>query len=144
MKRVADLFERILDRDNLRAAVHRALRGKRDRAGVRSFTRDLDAELARLAREVRAGTFPLGRVHQFVIHDPKERIITAPCFAERVLHHAIVRVCEPHFERRLIADSFACRQGLGRLACLARARCFAGRFGHFLKMDVRRYFDHAS
>jgi hypothetical protein len=72
MKHVADLFERILDRDNLRAAVHRALRGKRDRAGVRSFTSDLDAELAGLAREVCAGTFPLGRVHQFVIHDPKE------------------------------------------------------------------------
>ena len=45
-------------------------------------------------------------------------MITAPCFPERVLHHAIMNVCEPVFERWLIADTFACRQGKGRIAAL--------------------------
>jgi hypothetical protein len=76
-----------------------------------------------------------------VIFDPKERIITAPCFGERILHHAIMNVCEPHFERWLIHDSYACRRGKGRVAALVRARRFARRFGWFLKLDVRRYFD---
>ncbi len=47
--------------------------------------------------------------HQFTIFDPKERLITAPCFRERVLHHAVINVCEPVFERWLIVDTFACR-----------------------------------
>ena len=55
------------------------------------------------------GEFPLGRYRQFVIHDPKQRTLTAPCFAERVLHRAIMNVCEPVFERWLIDDNFACR-----------------------------------
>jgi retron-type reverse transcriptase len=41
----------------------------------------------------------------------------------------------------LIHDSYACRKGKGRVAALLRTRRFARRFGWFLKLDVRRYFD---
>ena len=41
----------------------------------------------------------MGRYHRFVIHDPKERVIHAARFPERVLHHALMNVCEPLFER---------------------------------------------
>ena len=74
----------------------------------------------------------------------KERLITAPCFRERVLHHAIMNVCEPVFERWLIDDTFAGRKGKGRLAALDRARRFAAGHGYFLKLDVRKYFEMAS
>jgi hypothetical protein len=93
-----------------------------------------------MAGQLRQGTFVLGRFRQFVIRDPKERIITAPCFAERVLHHAIVNVCEPVFERWLIPDTYACRTGRGRVAAVERAQDFAARHPFFLKMDVRKYF----
>ena len=88
--------------------------------------------------------FPVGRFSQFVIHDPKERIITAPCFAERVLHHAVMNVCEPKFEQWLINDTYACRVGRGQGAALSRAQQFARRFPFFLKIDVRKYFDSIS
>ena len=141
MKRIGRLFDDILGRDNLRLAAFEAGRGKRHRAGVRTFLSRLDANLGEMAERLRAGTFPVGRFDQFVIRDPKERIITAPCFPERVLHHAVMNVCEPHFESRLIADTFACRTGKGRIAALLRARQFAGRFGYFLVFDIRKYFD---
>jgi hypothetical protein len=144
MKRAGNLFERILDRENLRRAVHKALQGKRDRPEARDFTRRLDHHLNDMAARLRQDTFSVGKYYQFVIHDPKERIITAPCFAERVLHHAILNVCEPHFERWLIGDTFACRRGKGRGAALARAGQFARRFPFFLKMDIRKYFDSIS
>ena len=145
MKRTGYLFDDILDRDNLRLAFHKAMRGKRQRAEVQRFARQLDESLNRMAEQLSAGTCSLGKYSQFVIFDPKQRVITAPCFSERVLHHAIVNVCEPHFERWLIADSYACRQGKGRITALLRARRFAGRFRFFLlKMDVRRYFDSVS
>ncbi len=106
--------------------------------------RNLERNLADLAEGLRDGTYPLGRARQFLIHDPKERVITAPLFAERVLHQAVMNVCEPQFESWLITDTFACRKGKGRNAALARARQFAGRFDHFLKLDVRKYFDSIS
>jgi hypothetical protein len=78
---------------------------------------------------------------RFIIHDPKERMITAPSFRDRVLHHAIMNVCEPHFERGLVYDSYACRKGKGRLAALQRATRHAAQHSWFLKLDIRKYFD---
>lgn len=141
MKRAGKLWESILDRDNLRMAFLRAVRGKRDRYEARNFAAHLDLELHALAQALREGTIRVGVFNQFVIYDPKERVITAPCFRERVLHHALINVCEPVFERWLIADTFACRRGQGREAALARARRFACRFPCFLTLDIRKYFD---
>ena len=141
MKRVGNLFDGITDRANLQLAVWKATKGKRARPEVRDYARHLDTRLTELSEGLRAGNFPVGRFQQFVVWDPKERIITAPCFAERVLHHAIVNVCEPHFERWLIADTFACRAGRGRQAALERASKFARSHAWFLCMDVRKYFD---
>ncbi len=144
MKRVGKLFERVTDRDNLRLAFARALRGKRDRADARRFSASLDGNLDEMAEQVRSGAFPAGRYHQFVIRDPKERLITAPCFTERVLHHAIINVCEPVFERWLIDDTYACRAGRGRVAALARAKQFAGRHPYYLQLDIRKFFNSIS
>ena len=80
MKRIANLFSQILDRDNLRLAFYRASQGKRDRSEVRQFASDLDDRLFVMVNLVRTGQFPLGRATQFVIHDPKKRVITAPHF----------------------------------------------------------------
>jgi hypothetical protein len=144
MKRTGNQFERIVERDNLRLAFLKALRGKRSRRDAQRFAQRLEQNLEEMAEQLRSGTFPVGRYQQFLIHDPKERIITAPCFAERVLHHGIMNVCEPILDRWLIDDTFACRTGRGRVAALQRAGRFARRFPYFLKLDVRKYFDYAS
>ena len=141
MKRDGFLLPAIADRANLVAAFHRAALGRRQTAAVRRFAADLDGNLADLARGILDGTVAVGSFVRLVVHDPKERVIHAPCFRERVLHHAIVAVCGPRFERAAIADSYACRPGKGNRAALLRALEFAGRRAHFLKMDVRRYFD---
>ena len=141
MKRTGNLFDEIVEWKNLRLAAYKAFRGKRTRLDARQFASELDSRLNQMAHQLRDGSFPLGRYHQFVIHDPKRRTITAPCFAERVLHHAIMNVCEPVFERRLIHDTYACRAGRGREAAIQRAQRFAQRFPSYLKLDIRRYFD---
>jgi RNA-directed DNA polymerase len=141
MRRAGQLFERIAERENLRAAVAKAMIGKRSRPDAAEFASDLEENLQRLRLALLSGTMELGVARQFIIHDPKERTITAPCFRERVLHHAIMNVCERAFERFLIHDTFACRRGKGREAAVLRARHFARRHECFLKMDVRKYFE---
>ena len=141
MRRANGLFSRIASLDNLRLAFLTARRGKQQAPDVREFSFRIDTALQEMRRGLLAGDYPLGRYRQFVIHDPKERLITAPCFPERVLHHAIMNVCEPVFERALVFDTFACRQGKGHLAALERARGFSRRCSWFLQLDVRKYFD---
>ncbi len=147
MRRAANLFDLIYEPENLRAAFHKAARGRRGQAVVSQFSANLDERIAEISTAIREGTFPIGRFQQFLIRDPKERVITAPCFDERVLHHAIMNVCEPILDRWLIDDTFACRTGKGREAAILRALHFAGSSRWFLKLDVRKYFDsvpHAS
>ncbi len=144
MQRVGGLWERIWQHENLELAFCKALRGKRRREDAQEFAARREENLERLAEDLSAGTVAVGEGTQFTIYDPKKRLITAPCFRERVLHHAIMNVCEPVFERSLIADTFACRRGKGRIAALLRARQFAAQHACFLKMDVRKYFDSVS
>ncbi len=140
VQRVGGLFDQIGTYDNLRLAVAKALLGKRHRPDARAYVAHLDRNLSRLATQLQDGSLPLGRSHQFEIFDPKRRMITAPCFEERVLHHAILNICEPVFERALIEDSYACRRNKGRVKAVHRAAFFTSRFPYCLKMDIRRYF----
>ena len=70
MKRAGRLLEQITERDNLRLAFYRALRGKRDRRDAREFAADLDANLRDMAAQAWSGQFPVGRCSRFTIHDP--------------------------------------------------------------------------
>lgn len=141
MRRASNLFEQIPEYENLCLAFHKAALGRRSHVAVRQFSEQLDLRLATLSSELLSGTMQIGRFQQFLIRDPKERVITAPCFEERVLHHAIMNVCEPVMDRWLIADTYACRVGRGREAAVQRSRQFTHRAAWFLKLDVRKYFD---
>lgn len=141
MRRASDCWDRIVDWNNLLLAVSRALRGKRYRRDALRFVSRLEENLSSLMMGLVNNQLALGEFRQFVVHDPKERVITAPSFRERVLHHAIMNICEPVFERGLIADTYACRYGKGREAAVIRAREFARRYPYFLTMDIRKYFD---
>jgi retron-type reverse transcriptase len=146
MRRARNLFERIPAWENLLDATHRALKGKRRRQDARHFVANLETELSRLAQEFRSGTYRGSGFRQFIIQDPKRRVISAPPFRDRVAHHAMMNVCEPELERFQIHHSYACRVGKGTRAALHAARSMARRHpdGFWMKMDIRAYFDSVS
>lgn len=132
--------------DTMTRAFWQAARGKSEREDVRRFTANLDAELAQLGEDIRRGGAPEGRWTSFEIFDPKPRRILAPCFPDRVMHHALMMHMGPVLERTLVDDTFACRQGKGTLAAVLRAQHHVRRFPWFVKADARAYFasiDHA-
>ena len=102
MKRAGGLWAGVLTRDNLLRAFRQAARGKRGKWEVRRFEEDLDRQLDQLRAEVVAGSFEVGRCHVFKVFEPKERLIHAARFVERVFHHALMNVCEPVFERQAV------------------------------------------
>lgn len=141
MKREGFLIERIAERSNLVLALAKARRGLA--RGRRQTPDGAEAErmLGRLARGILDGTVELGRYRRFEVFDPKRRLIHAPVYEERVLHHAILNVIGPRIERCLIGQSFACREGLGTSAALREAERWVRRAPFVLCLDVRRYFD---
>jgi hypothetical protein len=140
MRRSAVGLTEIADWHNLAAAFHRAALGKWSRPEVQRFAAALEAELACLRAEILSGTLALGRSRRFRIRDPKPRTIHAPCFRERVLHHAIMAQVGPVLDRALVDDTFACRVGKGALAAVRRAQQHLRRFPWWAKIDIRAYF----
>jgi retron-type reverse transcriptase len=141
MRRVGWLFDQVVDYAALRAAAHRAARGKRRRPEVAAFLVDEERYLLTLRRELEAGTYQPGAHATFTVHDPKTRLISAPPFRDRVVHHALCHVLEPVLERVAIPDSYACRKGKGSHAAILRAQALAKQHPFALHLDVRRFFD---
>ncbi|MCA9551739.1 MAG: RNA-directed DNA polymerase [Myxococcales bacterium] len=59
---------------------------------------------------------------------------------DRVVHHAMVRVLEPRFERRFIHHSYACRTGKGQHRALCQFVRWARGHRHTMVLDVHRFF----
>lgn len=141
MKRVGNIFDVVADHENLLLAFWKASRGKRSRPDQMAYAGNLERNIDVLRVGLLCGDYPVGDYNKFIVHEPKERVICAAAFRERVLHHALMNVCELYFEKWLIHDTYACRKGKGQLAAVERARDFARQHEWFLKCDIRKYFD---
>ena len=144
MKRVNFLIENVADIDNLRLAFWKARKGKSYSKQVETYRTNLDANLLLLRSQILWGYIEVGNYYYFKIFDPKERQICASAFSEQVLHHALMNVCHPYFERVHIADSYASRKGKGTYAAVERAKDYTHRYPFFLKLDVRKFFESLS
>ena len=140
MKRLAITLQQLAARENLLLAVAKAARGKRQRPEVARWLAELEPRLADLAQGIMDQTVPSGRMRRFTIHDPKTRVISTTSFADRVLHHAILNLAEPRFEKMLVDSSFACRPGLGVHAAVAAVQRHLRRFDWWVQVDVAGYF----
>jgi RNA-directed DNA polymerase len=140
-KRAGNLMAKIVEPENLRLAFWKAARHKQGVEEVENFRNNLNENLLLLRQQLLDGSVPVGEYHYFTIFDPKERLICAASFRERVLHHAIMNICHPVFEDFQIYDSYATRPGKGQYAALDRARKFARTHHWYCKLDVRKYFD---
>lgn len=147
MRRDAISLHDLAARDNLVLATWKAARGKHQRPAVVRFLGSLDGQIDRLSSAILDGRAPVGRFRRFTIIDPKRRVISAACFADRVLHHAILNLAEPRFERMLVDSTYACRRGKGVHLAVQAVQQNVRRWPWFVQVDVASYFpsiDHAT
>lgn len=146
------LYPLIYDFSNLHKAYLKARKGKRYSADVLKFSAHLEENLIDIQNHLIWNNYQPSPYKLFTVYEPKERLIAALPFQDRVIHHALCGIVEPIFERSMIFDSYACRVGQGVLAgvnrttqFLRRARTKWGRV-YCLKGDISKFFpsvDHA-
>lgn len=125
---------------NLSEALYLASAGRRLRPAVSAFLDEATAHLGQLAELLLTERWRPLPMTESIIFDPKRRLIHAPQFCDRVVHHAIMLQVGESLDRLQIDDSFACRTGKGPLRAVQRAQHFVRRFPWYLKMDLSGYF----
>jgi RNA-directed DNA polymerase len=143
---ISSMFVELTSWSNLLLAYRKAARGKRGKPNVAAFEHRLEENLLGLQSELRGRAYRPGGYVNFVIHEPKRRVISAAPFRDRVVHHALCNLIEPIFERSFIADSYANRVGKGTHRALDRCQQLARRYPYVLQCDMQQFFpsvDHA-
>ena len=112
-KRANHICDGIYTYENLLNAYSKARKNKRYRVEVLSYTAKLEENLLQLQAELCEGTYHPLPYRSFVIHEPKERIIRALPFKDRVAQHAICAVVQPIIQKGFFAHSYACIKNRG-------------------------------
>lgn len=146
VKTYTNLWPRVIDFESLLAAYRRASKCKRYSRDVLVFTENIEENLIQLQNELVWKMYRPSPPREFYVNVPKRRLITAPAFRDRVVHHALCAVIEPLLEHRFIFDSYACRPGKGNHAGVARLQYFERlaheKWGSYYayKGDIKGYF----
>jgi len=142
VKRINNLFEKIVAFENLLVAAYRAARGKKLKNSVNLFLFQIENEILLLREELLHKTYKPKSYFQFEVKEPKIRQICSSNFRDRVTHHAICQLIEPIFERRSIFDSYACRNDKGSHQAVSRCQKFAKQYKYYLKCDINKFFEN--
>ncbi len=147
MKRIGNLYQRILTFSNLKKALIKSLKNKKRTLEMKKFWYNQETEFVILQRELNYKTYHPKPYYLFSIFDPKFRVICSADFRDRVVHHATSNIIEPYIDRMLIYDTYACRKEKGSHKARSRAKKFCQKYPFYFKTDIRKYFDsipHAS
>lgn len=145
MRRIGNLYERIISVENLRLADEKARRGKTHTYGVKVHDRNREANIQALHEALRDRTYRTSPYEVFTIYEPKERIIyRLPYYPDRIVHHAIMNILEPIWVKVFTYNTYSCIKGRGIEGCARRVdriiRSFKGKPLFCLKIDIRKFY----
>lgn len=145
MKRLGNLYDKIISIDNLRLADKNARKGKLSSYGVKVHDRHAEEDLLALHETLKAGTYKTSEYSTFFIYEPKEReIFGLPYYPDRIVHHAVMNILEPIWVSVFTADTYSCIKGRGIQAAADKLRNVINRdktgCAYCLKIDIRKFY----
>ena len=158
MKTYNKIYPQICSVENLNLAFKKAKKGKSKKDYIISFESKLNEEINKLHLELISKTYNPTPLKKFIIRDPKLRTIHSSIFRDRVVHHAIINILEPIFDKIFIYDSFASRYKKGTHKAVVRFKSFLRKVsgngglikkafnnnsvkGFVFKADIKHYFN---
>lgn len=141
MKTYKKLWDEFISPENLELAVKRAIRSKKSKWQTIRFLENKDALMKKLRDDLVAGRFKTSGYRRFFVYEPKRReIYELPLYPDHIVHHAIINVLGPIWEKRFIKDSYACIPGRGIHTASQRAMRFVKKYKYVLQCDVRQFY----
>lgn len=147
MKVAHTLYNQISSIEHLFQAWNSFKIGKRHKKDVQRFEVNLENNLFGLHEQLITKTYRHQSYVAFNIYDPKFRHIHKAIVEDRIVHHAVVSVIEPLFDKTFIYDSYSCRVSKGTHKAVERLFVFVRKVSRnytqscfALKLDIKKYF----
>lgn len=122
-------YEELISFSNLYRAYFACLKGKRHKQEVIDFSLELSKNLWMLHYDLKFQKYKIAGYHEFKIYDPKERMIQAISFRDRIVQHMLVdNYLIPTLGKTFILDNVACQKNKG--TSFAHRRIKSWRCGH--------------
>ena len=142
-------LEEIFTFENLYDAYKGCRKSKQHKGEVIRFEVNLSSNITKLMDEIITKKYRLGKYKEFLIYEPKERVIEALPFRDRVVIKCFCDVAlRDKIDKKLIYDNAACRKEKGTTFAIKRLEKFLrneyskerNNRIYFLKCDIRKYF----
>jgi hypothetical protein len=151
MKRYGALYEKIYSMENIILAHKNAKKGKSKYKEVIKVEENLEFYLSKIHFMLKNKTFVNSKYHIFkrVFHNKEREIFKLPYFPDRIIHHCIVQVLGPIWEKTFIKHTYSSIKHRGIHQCLKHVKQALEdkeNSKYCLKMDVRKFYpsiDHA-
>ncbi|HHT9139074.1 MAG TPA: RNA-directed DNA polymerase, partial [Candidatus Wunengus sp. YC60] len=108
---------------------------------IKTFEKGVDGNLLKIQKILLDKTFLTSPYKVKTIYEPKQReIYILPFAPDRIVHHAVMNIVEPIWERLFISDSYACRKGKGIHAGSEKTMEFVRKNNYCLKCDISKFY----
>jgi len=110
------------------------------------FAQNETDNLLHLQKQLIEGTYSFDDYIEFKVFEPKERIINAPHFKDKIVQIAIDLILKPIFEPTFISHSYACIEGRGTHKVVEKVQQnlkqsrFMCKEPFIVKFDVSKFF----
>lgn len=144
MKRINNLYEKIITIENLKLADQKARKGKLHSYGVEKHDVNREENILNLHKILVERKYKTSEYHVFKIYEPKEReIYQLPYFPDRIIHHAVMNILEPIWISMFISNTYSCIKGRGihkALSDIKKALKDTENTKYCLKLDIAKFY----
>ena len=118
-------LEEIFTFENLYDAYKECRKSKQHKGEVIRFEANLSSNISNLMNDIITKKYKLGKYKEFLIYEPKERVIEALPFRDRVVIKCFCDVTlRDKIDKKLIYDNAACRKEKGTTFAIKRLENF--------------------
>ena len=144
MKRINNLYEKIISIENLHLADSIARKGKSNQYGIIIHDRSREENILQLHEWLQTKTYKTSEYTTFKIYEPKEReIFRLPYLPDRIVHHAVMNILEPIFVNTFTSNTYSCikKRGIHAAASAVKSSLQDIPGTQFcLKLDIRKFY----
>lgn len=148
MKRIGNIYNKIIEKDNIKTAIINASRGKKDRKSVKKIIENIDSYTLEIQKMLVNKTYTPSPYIEMKIHDgtrKKERIIFKPRFyPDQIIHWCLMLQIEDILMRGMYDLCCASIKGRGILTATRYLKKILVRdrknTKYCLKLDIKKFY----